>query len=291
MRRAELRPFGPGSIVWDEFGDLLALATSLGAFMLQVMHPAISAGVDRFSTFRTDPYGRLVRSLDSVLLWVYGGQAAIEEGGRLIELHKSIKGIDADGNRYRALDPETYAWVHATAFANSVVTYPLLNGRKMSQAEQDDLYKEMLQLGDILRVPRQAMPATVADYWDYYHAMVRDTLTRTVVAEDVLTLVQAPPLPLLPGPLQTLAWPERKLIGHLIYLLLGGGMTDDARDKLGIRWTRLHEAELQMLMAISRPVHNGLPERLRYAPIAYHARRHARAIEAIRARATKDINN
>jgi hypothetical protein len=42
-------------------------------------------------------------------------------------------------------------------------------------------------------------------------------------------------------------------------------------------------------MALIRPVHDRLPERLRYTPIAYHARRHARAVEAIRARATTHV--
>jgi uncharacterized protein (DUF2236 family) len=285
-RRGEPQPFGPGSILWDDLGDVLALSTTLGAFMLQAMHPAISAGVDEFSTFRSDPFGRLVRSLDSVMLWVYGGPAAIDEGRRLLELHKPIKGLDAYGKRYRALDADTYAWVHATAFVNAVVTHPLLKGREMTDAEQDALYGEMLQLGDILRIPRRAMPQSVPEYWDYYHAMVRDTLERTEIAEVLLQMTDRPPLPLLPRSLQTLALPGRTLLGHFLYLLLGGGLTADAREKLGITWTLAHGAELRTLMAIARPARHRLPERLRYAPIAYHARRHAQSIQTIRSRAT-----
>ncbi len=278
-------PFGPGSIVWEDFGDLLVLSTTLGAFMLQVMHPAISAGVDDFSTFRADPFGRLVRSLDSVMLWVYGGPAALDEGRRLIELHKPIKGTDAAGDRYRALDPDTYAWVHATAFVTSVITHPLVKARAMTESEQEALYEEMLQLGDILRIPRQVMPATVPEYWSYYHTMVRDTLERTVVAEDVLRLTASPLLPLLPRSLQALVWPQRRLVGHLAYLLLGAGLTADAREKLRLTWTRAHDAQVRGLMSIARPIHARLPERMRYAPIAYHARQHGKAIQEIRARA------
>ena len=106
--------------LWDGIRDALFLPMSLSAFMLQVMHPTISTAVDRHSVFRTDPLGRAVRSFDSVMLWVYGGQAAIDEGRRLRVLHKTIKGVDDDGRRYSALDPEAYAWVHATAFVSSV---------------------------------------------------------------------------------------------------------------------------------------------------------------------------
>jgi uncharacterized protein (DUF2236 family) len=287
--KSEPTPFGPGSALWDDLGDILGLSTTLGAFMLQAMHPVISAGVDDFSTFRTDPFGRLVRSLDSVMLWVYGGPAAIEEGRRLIELHKPIRGTEPSGKPYRALNPDAYAWVHATAFVSSVVTHPLLKGREMTEREQTELYEEILQLGDILRIPRRAMPATVPEYWDYYHAMVHDTLERTVIAEELLRSAQSPKLPLVPEPLQPLAWPQRRLLAHLTHLLLGGGMTADARDKLGLRWTGVHDRQLRGLMALIRPVHDRLPERLRYTPIAYHARRHAQAIEAIRARATTNV--
>jgi uncharacterized protein (DUF2236 family) len=288
-RRVEPQPFGPGSILWEDLGDVLALSTTLGAFMLQAMHPAISAGVDEFSSFRTDPFGRLIRSVDSVMLWVYGGPAAIEEGRRLIELHKPIKGTDARGERYRALDPDTYAWVHATAFVNAVVTHPLLHGREITDAEQVALYEEMLQLGDILRIPRRAMPETVPEYWDYYHATVRDTLERTEIAEVLLQMTDRPPAPLLPRPLQTLALPGRRLLGHLLYLLLGGGLMADAREKLGLSWSSRHDLELHALMAVARPTCHRLPERLRYAPIAYHARRHAQSIQTIRSRATHKV--
>src|ERR1700752_2238185 len=99
------QPFGPGSMVWDDFGDVFFLSTTLGAFMLQAMHPTISAAVDRHSVFRTDPFGRAVRSTDSIMLWVYGGQAAIDEGERLRTLHRPIHGADAHGEHYSALDP------------------------------------------------------------------------------------------------------------------------------------------------------------------------------------------
>jgi uncharacterized protein (DUF2236 family) len=166
-------PFGPGSMLWEDTGNALFLAASWGAaLMLQVMHPLVSAAVDRHSVFREDPIGRGVRSADSVMLWIYGGLGAIDEGRRLRALHGRIAGVDEDGNRYSALDPEAHACVHATAFASAVNAYPLARGRALSADEQERLYGELPHLGRILRVPAGTMPETTADYWRYYHATV-----------------------------------------------------------------------------------------------------------------------
>jgi uncharacterized protein (DUF2236 family) len=128
------------------------------------------------------------------------------------------------------------------------------------------------------------MPKTTRAYWDYYHAMVRRRLRRTVVAEELLEMVSAPALPFLRGPLGTLAWPSRRGTGEVLRLLLLGGMTADAREALGVRFTPPQQAALCSLMTLVRPLHRRLPERLRYLPLAVHARRHARELQAIRAR-------
>ncbi|HEX4108971.1 MAG TPA: oxygenase MpaB family protein [Solirubrobacteraceae bacterium] len=282
-------PFGPGDRMWDEMGDAFAVSLWGAAFMLQAMHPTISAAVDHHSVFRTDPLGRAVRSADSVMLWVYGGAEAIVEGRRLRELHKPIRGRDRDGTPYSALNPEAYAWVHGTSFVTTVATYPLIHGREMTEAEQVDYYREVLQLGDILQIPRRLMPPDPAAYWDYYHEMVATRLARSIVAEDLLRSFAAPDFSILPGPLDRLAWPGKRALGHFLYLSTIGGMTPDAREVLGVRWTSLHDAQLRAFAAAARPVHRRLPEPLRYLPIALHARRRARSIDAIKQRSSTSL--
>lgn len=282
---AEPATFGPGSFLWEQVGSTLFAPFTLPAFMLQVMHPTISTAVDRHSVFRTDPLGRLIRSMDSVTVWIYGGQAAIDEGRRLRRLHRPIRGTDEHGNRYSALDPEAYAWVHATAFVTAVNAHRFTHGREMTPSEQDRLYGETLQLGRILRVPAREMRKTAAAYWEYYHSMVAHRLARTAVAQELLEMMDAPPLRFLPGPLDAAAWPARQILGRSLYLITVGGMTSDARDALGVRWTPAHSAQLRALMRTVRPLHSRLPERLRYLPLAVHARRHARELQAIRRRA------
>ena len=59
---------GPDSLTWRYIGDVRFLLFGLSqAFIVQVAHPVVSQGVEEFSTFRTDPYGRFMRSI--ALLW------------------------------------------------------------------------------------------------------------------------------------------------------------------------------------------------------------------------------
>ncbi len=279
-------PFGPGARLWDEFGDVMTHAFSGGAFILQVMHPTIARVVDMHSDVFEDPVGRAVRNMESIVKWIYGGPAAIEEGRRLIKLHAAMKGVADDGERYHAVEQEAYGWVHATAFVTATRIYPYIHGRHLTAQEEESYYDEMLQLGDILRIHPSQLPATVKDYWDYYETMVSERLSRTKMADLILnqaTRLDAP----LPPVIAQLTAPVRRMGGQVALLFLLGGMTDSAREKLGVRWTGAHEAALRGMMATIRPVYHRLPESVRYVPLAYHARAYARELAAIDARSRK----
>src|SRR3954469_24863750 len=105
----------PGGAVWRAAGDIRTLPAAGYALMLQVAHPTVGAGVAEHSNFREEPWGRLLRTLDFVHGSIYGGpQLASHIGRRVRAMHKTIKGVRPDGERYHALEPTAYAWVHAT---------------------------------------------------------------------------------------------------------------------------------------------------------------------------------
>src|ERR1700735_4106528 len=106
---------GPDSISWRILGDARGLSSAGYALLLQVAHPTVGAGVSEHSSFKQDPWGRLWRTLDYVALSVYAGPQRAGATGRTIhDMHRQIKGVKPDGSRYHALEPEAYAWVHAT---------------------------------------------------------------------------------------------------------------------------------------------------------------------------------
>ena len=283
---ARTNPFGPGKRAWDDFGDLLFLSMGFGSYLLQTMHPAIGSALYEYSDFRTSPYGRAVRSFDSVMLWVYGGENGVDEGDRIQEIHRNMRGVDTRGNRYHALTPEIFAWPHATVFATSVVTAPYVRGAAMTPYEEAAFYNEMLQLGDLLHISPRAFPQNHADFWDYYHATVSDTLELTPMARETMRQAAAPPIPGVSGAMSTAAWPLRRLAGHPMQLLAGAGLTPDAREILGINWTRADELQTRSIMAAGRALHARLPERMRYVPLAAASRRRMQLIENMQGRAT-----
>lgn len=270
-------PFGPGDLLWDGMGDQRLMFLLGGGLIMQVMHPAIGAAVGEHSVYRTDPWGRLTRSLTSLQTWVYGGPQAIEEGKRLREMHKDISGVDPQGRSYHALSAGPYAWVHLTAFERAV-TMSKYFGEPYTRQEERRLYEEVIRLGRILRVPERMFPATADDYWDYFQDMVDNTLENHPTAHDVLeTALKVGPPPLLRGPLRALWRPLGLTSGKLNYFVTVGTLPDSVRRKLEIPWTARDEVRLRRLgRAVAASVPH-LPERVRYLPIAYHARQAARA--------------
>ncbi|WP_079184194.1 oxygenase MpaB family protein [Streptomyces uncialis] len=276
VRGPDPEPPPPGGLLWNDIGDIRTLITLAPAFILQVAHPAVGAGVDDHSAFRTDPWGRGVRSMRSVLLWVYGGEQAVEEGRRLRALHRSITGADAHGRPYHALHARTYAWVHATGFPISRYAHPYLWGRPFTPAEERRLYAEWRQVGQILGIPERELPLTVEEFWPYYHRVLAE-LEMTRVARELLD--PDAPLPvfdlgprLLRVPVRAL-WPVlRPLFLRLRRFLSIGLLPPEARAVLGLPWTPRQERGLSLLCKVVSTVVPRLPSRLRYFPSAHAAR-------------------
>jgi uncharacterized protein (DUF2236 family) len=57
----------PGSMLWRWAGDRRIGLTGLSAGILQLMHPAIGAGVVEHSAFFTDPWDRILRSIPEII--------------------------------------------------------------------------------------------------------------------------------------------------------------------------------------------------------------------------------
>jgi uncharacterized protein (DUF2236 family) len=94
---AELVP-RPGSITWRKTSDIRLSGGSGYALLLQVSHPTVGAGVSQFSEYRSDPWGRLMRTLDYVHGTIYGGpEFAGEIGRRVRQMHRGFKGVRSDG--------------------------------------------------------------------------------------------------------------------------------------------------------------------------------------------------
>ncbi|WOI61456.1 oxygenase MpaB family protein [Streptomyces fradiae] len=274
-------PPPPGGVLWTLTGDIRSLLMLPAAFVLQVAHPAVGAGVDEHSVFRTDPWGRADRSLRSLQLWVYGGEQAAEEGRRLRRAHRAVQGTDAHGRPYHALDPAVYAWVHATGFPvhRHAARYLV---RPMTEAQERAFYAEWLRVGRILGIRDRDMPRTIEEFWPYYRKALADEVEPTAVVRELLDPgVPVPPpdrgplpLRLLLRALWPLLWPR---FTRFRAFVATGFLPPEAREALGVEWTAAQERKLRLLGRVVRAVVPALPERLRYLPLARRARAAHRA--------------
>ncbi|MEV0378363.1 oxygenase MpaB family protein [Nonomuraea sp. NPDC050643] len=273
----DVEPFGPGSMHWDTAGEYRNLLVAGSALVLQTMHPAVGAAVAEHSTYKADPWGRLNRTLASVQKWVYGGEEGLAEGERLRRLHQSISGIDEQGRSYHALNGEAWAWVHLSLFERFIALNRYF-GTPFTRPQERRLYAESRQLGAILRVPEREMPDDLEAFWRYFDHMVADRLEAHPTALDVLTVMRGTPAPPgLPGPLRRLWTPVGVGSGEFNHFVTVGTLPSAVRRKLGLRWTARDERRLRHLGHAVAMLMPRLPERLRYMPIAYHARKAARS--------------
>ncbi|AXK37169.1 DUF2236 domain-containing protein [Streptomyces armeniacus] len=274
-------------MLWDLVGDVRALLTTPAAMVMQVAHPAVAAGVGDHSVFRTDPWGRAARSLHSMQLWVYGGERAAAEGERLLRLHRHIRGTDARGRPYDALDPATYAWVHATGFPVMCHAQRYF-GRPFTDGQERRLYAEWRCVGQVLGVPESELPRTVEEFRARYARVLAGGLERTAVVRDLLSVaLPVPPPDRGPRPLRAVlraAWPAlTPALLRFRRFVTTGLVPPDARAAIGLEWTPRQERRLRRFGRAVRVLLPLLPERLRYLPLARDARRAARRRDRSRA--------
>jgi uncharacterized protein (DUF2236 family) len=270
--RLPAEPLGPDSVFWYLTGDWRTLLLAVRALVLQTAHPMVGAGVGEHSFYRSDPYGRLRRTFDSLMAQTYGGAAAAEEGRRLIELHRSIKGVDAQGRRYSALDPEAYLWVHATIL-ESALLFMQHFGRPLDQARTEQMFHDWRRMGLLLGIKDRTLPRDLDEFWQMWDR-ISATLENNPVVQDVLFSAPRRP-PYVPVPqavADRLAQPLLKVQRDMVAWTLPPAL----RERFGLApLTAAEERKVRTLAWISRALGRVLPDSLRYLPLAHRARRRA----------------
>jgi uncharacterized protein (DUF2236 family) len=156
--------FGPQSVAWRVHGDVTSMMVGgVAGLLLQMLHPAVLAGVWDHSNFRADMRGRLRRTARFIALTTYGGQAEAEAViARVRGIHEQVRGVLPDGTAYAANDPSLLAWVHlteATCFLDAWMRYAEPG---MTMADQDRYFAEMARVATALGadpVPRTRVEA------------------------------------------------------------------------------------------------------------------------------------
>lgn len=264
-------PAGPGSQLWRIDREAVLLGAGPASLLLQISHPLVAEGVAAHSGYRTDPFGRLRRTLRTTLDLVFGDEVTAERAVRRLNgVHARVRGDVRDpqaslatgATAYRALDPALLLWVQATLVITAVRAYAAWVG-PVSPTDRERFWQESRAMGERLGIPPESSPDTWQRLEAWFEAQlapggpVRVTPTALELSRSILR----PPLPLLPG--------------AAVDLLVLPGLAfvpERLRDGFGIAWSPAKAA-------LAAGAAAGLRAWVRLMPATWRAMPQARAAE------------
>jgi uncharacterized protein (DUF2236 family) len=258
-------PLGPDSLTWKYLADTRGVLLAQRAGVLQVMHPAIAAALTDHSDVFENPLQRLLRSAGPILGVVYDEDA--EATAHWVrDQHPRIRGHDARGRRYHALDPDTYYWAHATFFESQIATQELF-GTPLTAAEKQRLYSESITWYARYGLTMRPVPPDYQAFERYWQAMFDGILEPTSIAlAAVRTAGELPaPHPAIDGAVWAAAGPLIRRGGPW---LARGTLPPQARAILGAAWSRGDELALAGLRTLVHAAWPIVPPSLRQLPRA-----------------------
>ena len=180
-------PLGPDSLTWKYFGDVRTGMLGVWIGALQNMYPELGAGVEDHSILLREPLQRVARSVYPIMGVVYDGERAMQTGAQIKSYHESIKGVDAAGRRYHALNPETFYWAHATFFMLIIKTAEYFCGG-LTEAEKRQLFDEHVQWYRMYGMSMRPVPETWEAFQEYWDRKCRDELEINPATQDIFSI-------------------------------------------------------------------------------------------------------
>jgi uncharacterized protein (DUF2236 family) len=281
----DLGLFGPGSVTWKLHEEPILFLAGLRSLYLQALHPRAMAGVAQNSSFKSDPWGRLVRTSMYVGVTVYGTTRQAQDAGRrLRRVHARLTAKDPrTGEPFRVDEPDLLRWVHV-AEVESFLTTARRAGVRLTDDEVDAYYTEQLRSAELVGLDPATVPATAAEVAAYYDS-VQPELGMTKDTAETMLFLTVPPVPRV----WRLSRPARLALtlGPTRWAYLGVATTALAllppwarRLYGGLGWTTtdlsadLSVRGLRLLLA-------ALPRRLREGPLRQEAMERAARLGAV----------
>ncbi len=259
--------FGPGSVTWCVRREPRLLLAAGRALLLQAANPLVAQGAIDHSTYRTDPYGRLERTVRWVTIVCFGTtQEAERISGRVSGLHRAVSGtLPASsatsrvpaGTPYSASDPALLRWVHASFVDTMLVAHDALVGG-LSSSERDAFVREWDAVAALMGLPRSRCWPDAAALRRYVDREVRrGQALPGGGSREVAETVLHPPIrsPWLRPGMDALSF------------IATGLLPSELRRGYGLAWTPAHAAAFAALTRSLRLSTPAIPRRLRVSPV------------------------
>ncbi|QES04398.1 DUF2236 domain-containing protein [Streptomyces venezuelae] len=187
--------FGPRSVTWQLHSDPVMWIAGVRALWLQALHPVAVRGVMINSSFRQDPWGRLMRTATFVGTLSYGTTEAAETAGaRIRRIHRRL-GVD---------DPELLLWVHC-AETDSYLSVARRSGIPLTDAQADRYVDEHRTSARLVGLDPATVPGSTAELDAYFEA-VRPRLAAGEDARTVEDFLRRPPVKPALVPAREVIW-------------------------------------------------------------------------------------
>ncbi|OBK40460.1 hypothetical protein A5658_21500 [Mycobacterium sp. 1245111.1] len=265
-------PLGPDSLTWKYFGDLRTGMLGVWIGAIQNMYPELGAGVEEHSILLREPLQRVARSVYPIMGVVYDGGRASATGEQIKQYHHTIKGVDASGRRYHALNPETFYWAHATFFMLVIKVAEYFCGG-LTEAEKRQLFEEHVQWYRMYGMSMRPVPKSWEDFQEYWQRVCRDELEINQATLDIFQIrIPKPKFVLMPTPV----WDQlfKPLIAGQRWIA-AGLFEPSVREKAGMRWTPSDEVVLRLFGKLVEIAFLAVPDEIRLHPRALAAYRRA----------------
>jgi uncharacterized protein (DUF2236 family) len=239
--------FPADSMVRRLHRERLVLFSGVRALLMQACDPLAVVGFQRHSIIFDDPQLRLQRTDERMSRIYFGSREEAEETGRIVQaMHQRVRGkTPADygpipkGTAYAASDPELGLWVLATLADSALVYYERIFG-SLADEERERYWSEYRQVGELLGLPPESMPATVEGLRQYVDGRLGDG--SLWISEDrreqAERMILEPPFT---GVLRTAAIP----LTETIRLISVGLLPPEIRRLFGFGWDPAREALLR----------------------------------------------
>jgi uncharacterized protein (DUF2236 family) len=211
------------------------------ALLLEIAHPLVAAGVAEHSSFRTDPFGRLQRTLEALSAIVFRDRAAALAAARGVErAHQRVTGSlsaaagrFAAGTPYDGRDPELMLWVWATLVDTGLAVYERFV-EALDDGARRAYYADHRSVVRVLGVPDALVPPSWEAFRAWFDGMLAgDALAVTKQAREIAAAVLEP----------AAAMSDAKRLR----LITAGLLPPRLREAFGLAWDDASAAKLEAL--------------------------------------------
>ena len=153
--------------------------------------PTVGCGSPDHSTFFRERWPRLLRSLYPIGGVVFDGERAPVTGAEVRDYHTDIKGVDDQGRRYHALNPDVFYWAHSTFFVGTIHVAERFCGG-ITEAQKRQLFDEHVEWYRMYGMSMRPVPKSWEEFQVYWDHMCRNVLESNEATRAVLDLADLP---------------------------------------------------------------------------------------------------